>query len=136
DAYERRDLDRALALAREVVASRPQMPAGHELLAFVLQQHERVGDAIASLREAIRSGGQNESIRMQLGLLLTETGKTEEALKILAPLAKGNDPDVLNAYGIALADHGKVDQANQQFQHVVQSDLNNATAVQTVGMVE
>ncbi|PYQ51474.1 MAG: hypothetical protein DMF59_07735 [Acidobacteria bacterium] len=135
DAYERRDLDRALSLAREVVASRPQMPAGHELLAFVWQQRERVGDAIASLREAIRSGGQNESIRMQLGLLLTETGKTDEAVKILAPLAKGNDPDALNAYGIALADQGKVDQANQQFQHVLQNDPNNAPALQNLGIV-
>ncbi len=135
DAYERRDLDRALALAREVVAARPQMPAGRELLAFVLQQRERIGEAIENLREAIRSGGQNESIRTQLGLLLTETGRVDEAVRILSPLAKGGDPDVLNAYGIALADQGRIDQANQQFQRVLQRDPNNAPALQNLGIV-
>lgn len=134
-AYETHDVDRALALAREVVAARPQMAAGRELLAFVLQQREQTGEAIANLREAIRSSGESESIRVHLGLLLTEAGKIDEAVKILAPLAKGNDPDVLNAYGIALADQGKVDAANQQFQRVLQTDPNNAPALQNLGIV-
>ncbi|MDQ6800295.1 MAG: sulfatase-like hydrolase/transferase [Acidobacteriota bacterium] len=134
-AYEKHDVDRALALAREVVAARPQMSAGRELLAFVLQQREQIGEAIANLREAIRSGGQTESIRVHLGLLLTESGKADEAVKILAPLAQGNDPDVLNAYGIALADQGKIDAANEQFQRVLQSDPNNAPALQNLGIV-
>src|SRR5439155_1673101 len=34
DAYERHDVPRALALAKEVVAARPDMAAGRELLAF------------------------------------------------------------------------------------------------------
>ena len=135
EAYEKRDLDRALALAREVVAAQPRMSAGYELLAFVQQQREQIADAIRNLREAIRLGGETQALRMQLALLLTETGKADEAVKILAPLAKGNDPDVLNAYGIALADQGKVDEANQQFQHVLQMDPNNAPALQNLGIV-
>jgi arylsulfatase A-like enzyme/Tfp pilus assembly protein PilF len=135
EAYEKHDVERALVLAREVVAERPQMSAGRELLAFVLQQHEQIGEAIANLREAIRTGGENESLRVHLGLLLAESGKTEEAMKILAPLAKGNDPDVLNAYGIALADQGKIDAANEQFQRVLQADPNNAPALQNLGIV-
>jgi Tfp pilus assembly protein PilF len=135
EAYEKHDIERALVLAREVVAERPQMSAGRELLAFVLQQHEQIGEAIANLREAIRTGGENESVRVHLGLLLAESGKTDEAIKILAPLAKGNDPDVLNAYGIALADQGKIDTANEQFQRVLQADPNNAPALQNLGIV-
>jgi arylsulfatase A-like enzyme/cytochrome c-type biogenesis protein CcmH/NrfG len=136
DAYERHDIDRALALAREVVAARPQMSAGRELLAFVLQQKERVPDAIANLREAIRlGGGETQSMRVHLALLLTETGKSAEAVKILEPLAKGNDPEVLNAYGIALADQGKIDEAAQQFQRVLQTDPNNAPALQDLGIL-
>jgi superkiller protein 3 len=135
EAYERRDLSRALTLAKEVVAARPDMAAGRELLAFVLQQSENVPAAIDNLRQAIRHGGQTGGMRVQLGLLLTESGKTAEAVQILAPLASGNDPDVLNAYGIALADEGRVDEAMRQFNRVLQLDPNNAPALQNLGIV-
>jgi arylsulfatase A-like enzyme/cytochrome c-type biogenesis protein CcmH/NrfG len=135
DAYERRDLGKALTLAREVVTARPDMAAGRELLAFMLQQHERMGEAIANLREAIRTGGETAGLRVQLGLLLTESGKVDEAVRLLAPLARGGDPDALNAYGVALADQGMLDQATQQFQRVLQSDPNNAPALQNLGIV-
>jgi arylsulfatase A-like enzyme/Flp pilus assembly protein TadD len=135
DAYERRDMPRALRLAKEVVAERPNMSAGRELLAFVLQQSERVGDAIANLREAVRTNTASESMRVQLGLLLTESGNTQEALATLAPFANGNNPDALNAYGIALADSGKVDDAASQFRRVLQLDANNAPALQNLGIV-
>ncbi len=135
DAYERHDLARALLLAKEVVAVRPDMAAGRELLAFVLQQSENLPAAIENLREAIRQGGQTDGMRVQLGLLLTETGKTAEAVQILAPLASGSNPDALNAYGIALADEGRVDEAVQQFNRVLQLDQNNAPALQDLGIV-
>jgi len=135
DAYEHHDLNRAIATARQVVATRPDMAAGRELLAFVLQQSEHIAEAIANLREAIRTGNETQSARVQLGLLLTETGKSNEAVKILAPLAKSKDPDAVNAYGIALADEGKFEDAVHQFHDVLQSDPNNAPALQNLGIV-
>ena len=135
DAYEKHDIARALTLAKEVVSARPDMAAGRELLAFVLQQSENMPAAIDNLREAIRHGNQTDGMRVQLGLLLTETGKTAEAVQILAPLASGTDPDALNAYGIALADEGKADEATRQFQRVLQLDPNNAPALQNMGIV-
>lgn len=135
DAYEKHNLDLALKLAREVVAEQPNMSAGRQLLAFVLQQRENVGDAIANLKAAVASGQETEDIRVQLGLLLTEQGKIDEAVQVLAPLAKGNNPDALNAYGIALADQGKLDEAVQQFQRVLQGDPGNAPAYQNLGIV-
>jgi arylsulfatase A-like enzyme/Tfp pilus assembly protein PilF len=133
-AADDHDVPRALTLAKEVVAARPEMAAGRELLAFVLQQSENVPGAIENLRAAI-GHGQNDGLRVQLGLLLTESGKTAEAVQILAPLASGSDPDALNAYGIALADEGKVDEATRQFNRVLQVDPNNAPALQNLGIV-
>ncbi|MCU1231970.1 MAG: hypothetical protein JWO97_4854 [Acidobacteria bacterium] len=135
DAYERHDVARALQLAKEVVAARPNMAAGRELLAFVLQQSERIGDAIANLRESVRTNTASEAMRIQLGLLLTETGSTQDAIATLAPLATGNNPDALNAYGIALADAGRIDEATSQFRRVLQLDPNNAPALQNLGIV-
>ncbi len=135
DAYERHQIDRAVAIGRELVAAQPKMAVGRELLAFVLQQREQIGDAIANLREAVRLGGETQAARVQLALLLTESGKSSEAVKILEPMAQSNDPDVLNAFGIALADQGDVDRASQQFQRVLQRDPNNAPALQNLGIV-
>jgi arylsulfatase A-like enzyme/tetratricopeptide (TPR) repeat protein len=134
DAYEKHDVARALLLAKQIVAERPGMATGHELLAFVQQQSENVPAAIDNLREAMRHGGQTDGTRVQLGLLLTESGKAAEAVQILAPLANGTDPDALNAYGIALADDGKVDEATRQFNRVIQLDPNNAPALQNLGI--
>src|ERR1051325_2498325 len=133
EAYEARDMATALRLARHVVAARPEMAAGRELLAFVLQQSEHVPEAIENLRAAIRNGGENTGTRVQLGLLLTESGRIDEAVQVLAPLAASNDPDALNAYGVALADQGKLDDAAKQFDRVLQSDANNAPALQNLG---
>ena len=135
EAYEKHDLGRALKLANEVVAARPDMSAGRELLAFVLQQQERIPEAIENLRAAMKSAKRDEEIRVQLALLLTETGKTDEAAQLLAPLANGTNPDALNAYGIALADQGTFDDADALFQRVLQLDPNNAPALQNLGIV-
>ena len=135
DAYEKHDIAAALRLARHVVAARPDMAAGRELLAFVLQQSEHVGEAIENLRAAIKTGQETTSTRVQLGLLLTESGKVDEAVQVLAPLATSSDPDALNAYGVALADQGHLDDAVRQFERVLQSDQNNAPALQNLGIV-
>jgi len=135
EAYERRDTATALKLARHVVEARPDMAAGRELLAFVLQQSERVPEAIENLRAAIKIGQESTSTRVQLGLLLTESGKIDEAVQVLAPVAATNDPDALNAYGVALADQGHLDEAAKQFERVLQSDANNAPALQNLGVV-
>jgi arylsulfatase A-like enzyme/Tfp pilus assembly protein PilF len=133
DAYEQHDVARATKIAHQVVAEQPNMSSGRELLAFLLQQQERIPEAIANLREAVRLDG--ESPRVQLGLLLTESGQAAEAAKILGPLVRGQDPDVLNAYGIALADEGKPDEAMAQFETVLKKDPNNAPALQNLGIV-
>lgn len=135
-AYEAKDLPRALRLAKAVVAARPGMAAGRELLAFVLQQSEKPAGAIENLRAAIATGNATESMRVQLALLLTEGGRGGEAVKVLEPIARSShDPDALNAYGIALADQGKLADAVSQFERVLAADPNNAPALQNLGIV-
>ena len=127
EAYEQGQLPRAVALARDVVRAQPGMPAGLELLAFALQQSEQIDEAIALYRRVNSDGA-----KVQLALLLSESGRSAEAVRILAPIAK--DPDALNAYGVALADEGKFDEAASAFKRVLQSDPNNAPAYQNLGI--
>jgi len=134
-AYERGDTKSALAIARQVVAARPGMAAGRELLAFVLQQNEQTGEAVAQFETVVHDGRATDDMKVQLALLLSESGRVDEAAHVLAPIASEKNPDALNAYGIALADQGKPDEASRQFQRVLAADPNNAPALQNLGIV-
>ncbi len=134
-AYQRGDLPRALELSRKLVAARPDMQIAEEMLAFFLGQSERPDEAIAVLMRNVAAGRANEAVKIRLGLLLSETGRAREAIEILRPLADRNDDDLLNAYGIALADSGDVRGALQQFERVLSFDPDNARAYQNLGIV-
>lgn len=136
DLHQRGRSEQAIRLAREIVREQPRMSAGRELLAFVLQESERVPEAIGVLRELVKSGQASASTRTQLAKLLTETGNTSEALAIIGPAAAGDaDADVINAYGIALSESGKLREAAAQFQRAIALDPNNAPAYQNLGIV-
>jgi tetratricopeptide (TPR) repeat protein len=135
DAYEKRDLKKALVLAKEVVAERPAMPAGRELLAFVLQQNEQIPAAIEELKQLVESGKGGEDTKARLGLLLSESGRAPEAIALLEPLVQNGGPDTRNAFGIALADHGELQRAEEIFRSVLSADPNNAPALQNLGIV-
>ena len=58
DAYSRHRYEEAAALAREVIAERPDLPEAYEDLALALRQLERHGEAIEALRSALRRGAR------------------------------------------------------------------------------
>ncbi len=134
-AYSEGKVAEAVKGARELVAARPEMTAGRELFAFVLQESDDVAGAIAQLRQIVRTPGASEDSRVQLALLLSESGRSSEAVGLQAPLAGGQNPDALNAYGVALADEGKPAEAVKQFERVLAMDANNAPALQNRGIV-
>jgi arylsulfatase A-like enzyme/Flp pilus assembly protein TadD len=130
ELYELDKREEAVRVAREVVAAQPKMNAGRELLAFVLQETDRVDEAITVLR-----GIPSDAAKVQLALLLSERGDAAEAVKVIEPQVKEKeDADVLNAYGIALAQSGRSEAAVQQFRRALQIDPNNAPAFQNLGI--
>lgn len=135
DAFESGQPGRALQIAREVVAARPDMAAGRTILAFMLQQNEMVPEAIAQLEIAVKDPGATDDERVQLALLYSERGHPRQAIDLLAPRLSAGDADVLNAYGVALADEGRPGDATAQFQRVLSLDPNNAPAYQNLGIV-
>ncbi|HEV7242580.1 MAG TPA: sulfatase-like hydrolase/transferase [Thermoanaerobaculia bacterium] len=136
DSFQHGKTDEAIQLAREVVAAQPRMAAGRELLAFVLQESNRVDEAIDVLQRIVKEGQGSEATKVQLALLLNETKRPAEASALLAPIASNTDnPDVLNAYGLALADQGKVQEGIAQLRRSLELDPNNAPAVQNIGIL-
>jgi tetratricopeptide (TPR) repeat protein len=111
------------------------MAAGRELLAFVLQQDEQIREAIDVLGALIAEGQGSEAIEVQLALLLTDTGRAADAVKLLGPESqKTTNPDLLNAYGVALDGLGRSNDAIAQFRRALELDPNNAPAVQNLGI--
>lgn len=134
-AYQAGDLARALQRANALVAARPDMQLAQEMLAFFLTQNERPDEAIHVLERRVQTGRANDAVRIRLGLLLSETGRSREAIELLRPFADRTDPDLLNAYGIALADNGDVPGAVRQFERILATDNENARAYQNLGIV-
>ena len=135
DAFQRHDEPRALRLAREVVAQRPAMIAGREILAFMLQQNDLVGEAVEQLQIIVREPDATDDDRVQLALLYCETGQPRSAIDLLAARKATKNPDFLNAYGVALSDDGRPDEAERQFQQVLALDPANAPALQNLGIL-
>jgi arylsulfatase A-like enzyme len=134
-AYQAGDLARALSQAQSLVAARPEMQIAQEMLAFLLAENASPEEAIRVLERRVASGRANDAVRIRLGLLLSETGRAREAAALLQPFAAAGDPDVLNAYGVALADSGDAAGALEQFTRVLNSDKRNARAYQNIGIV-
>ncbi len=134
-AYQRGNMSEAMRLARDLIKERPEMAMARDLLAFLLQESDRSSDAEAVIREAMAKGTASDSMRKRLGMILSESGRAAEAVEVLEPFASSKDPDLLNAYGIALADLGRMQPAIQQFERALQIDRTNATAYQNLGVV-
>ncbi len=133
--YQTGQLPKAVETARAVVKNHPRIKVAQEMLAFMLQQSENPAAAIDMLSRAVQAGTADEEMKVRLGLLLSENGRAREAIEVLRPFADGKDPDVLNAYGIALADNGDAAGANAQFQRALTFDHTNATAYQNLAVV-
>ncbi len=133
--YQTGQLPKAIDVLRKILKRDPNIKVAAEMLAFMLQQNENPAAAIDMLRRAVQTGAANEAMQVRLGLLLSATGQAKEALDTLKPFASGQDPDVLNAYGIALADNGDLAAARAEFEKVLSIDHTNATAYQNLGVV-
>jgi arylsulfatase A-like enzyme/Flp pilus assembly protein TadD len=132
--FGRGETAKASALATEIVRERPSMSAGYELLAFLLHSQGRAGEAARVLTEAIRRDLASEAMRVRLALIFSESGRPADALRVLAPLSASADPDTRNAFGIALADAGRGDEAVAVFDGILRSDPDNALAHQNKGI--
>lgn len=134
-AYQAGDLANALKHAKSIVAAQPDMEIAQQMLAFFLAQNERPDEAIHVLERRVQTGRANDATRIRLGLLLSETGRAREAIALLRPFADRTDPDLLNAYGIALADDGDIPGAVRTFERILATDAANARAYQNLGIV-
>ena len=94
----------------------------------------RRSEAEGVLRAAVNSALMTDAMKIQLARLLTEAGRTSEALALLPP-TDGSDAAVLDARGAALAEAGQLDSARQVFLQALAKDPANAAVLLHLGML-
>jgi tetratricopeptide (TPR) repeat protein len=130
DLFQRGRLDEALALSRKVVAGNPRMKMGYLQLTFLLQEKGNLTGALRAFEAADANGAGGESMDRRRGMLLAEQGRSQEAVKALERFRDTDDPDTLNALGIALTDSGRPADGLAVFARALEIDPRSAQAHQ------
>ena len=103
-------------------------------LAMVLRCKGDVPGVLRAFEKAAASGAGGESLDRQRAMTLSETGRPKQALAVLASYRESEEPETLNALGIALADAGRPAEALPVFARVIEIDPSNAVAYQNSGI--
>jgi arylsulfatase A-like enzyme/Tfp pilus assembly protein PilF len=132
------DLDGALALCREIVRQRPDMPAALLQIAILQRKRGDLPDAIEALKRLIALVPDDSGTAAVLAQYLNDAGRPAEAVALLQTYAAAPDPglDVLVAQGAALARLGRLSEAAAALNRAVEADPTNAMAHVELGTVE
>jgi arylsulfatase A-like enzyme/Flp pilus assembly protein TadD len=131
------DYDGAIALCRETIRRRPDMPLSYLQLAYLERRRGRLDAAILATRQAVDLRPLDaESVSLH-AVYLTEAGRPREAIAFLEPYARNVAPDldVLTALGMAQARAGRRDEALAAFARARLLDPSNAMVLVNVGTV-
>lgn len=111
----------ALAIARALIASSPNYPAGHVLLAHILWEHgDGAEDPFAEMERAIEAQPDNAPLRMALVTLLSDAERGARAIKHLQVLRSREDnPTLAMAHAMALEMEGDLEAASELYRGAV-----------------
>ncbi|MGH9368560.1 MAG: sulfatase-like hydrolase/transferase, partial [Thermoanaerobaculia bacterium] len=122
-----RDLEAGLANCPDAAAEeRSQMV--EQFAAVLLRSGERAR-AERALREALSGPLATDSMRVTLARILSETGRAQEASKILPPASPSEDASVADARGVAAAESGRLEEARSNFLMALGKDPENTTVL-------
>jgi arylsulfatase A-like enzyme/Flp pilus assembly protein TadD len=136
ELFETGRLEEATTVAREVVRLRPEMSTGYTHLAQVLLERGRPGEALEALQAGLQRGAVAPDLLRQLALLLAQSGRPQEGVELLEPLAPAGDPETLTTLGLVLAEAGRTAEARATLERVFDRDPRNPAARQNLAMVE
>jgi len=135
--YHAGDLQSALALNRENLRRRPDMPLAYLHEAFLLRAGGDLAGAVESARKAVALRPLDQESVALLAIYLTEAGRPREAVSLLEPFidAPMPDLDLLTARGMALSALGRGQEALATFARARETDPSNAMVLVNIGTV-
>jgi tetratricopeptide (TPR) repeat protein len=135
--YHAGDLEGALALSRENIRRRPDMPLAYLHEAQLLQARGDLSGAVEAARKAVALRPADEESVALLAVYLTQAGRPREAVDLLEPYAKASKPDLdlLTARGMGLAALGRREEALATFARARNTDPSNPMVFVNIGTV-
>jgi tetratricopeptide (TPR) repeat protein len=135
--YHAGDIEGALALSRENIRRRPDMPLAYLHEAHLQQARGDLAAAVEAARKAVALRPDDAESAALLAVYLTQAGRPREAVDLLEPYAAAARPDldVLTARGMALAALGRREDALLTFARARDADPSNAMALVNIGTV-
>jgi tetratricopeptide (TPR) repeat protein len=130
-------LARAEAIARELLAEQPQLPAVHVNLGTVLERRGRRGEAEQAYRRALELNPGYELARLNLAAILADRGALDEAIALLEG-ALAIDPqsvEVLARLGVLHERRGRLDEAAAAYRRALAIDPDVARVRNALGYV-
>jgi arylsulfatase A-like enzyme/lipoprotein NlpI len=134
DLQEQKKFDEALVVAKQIVAENPKMKMGYIHLAVVQQAKGDLSGALKTYEAAASHDAGGESLDRRRALLLSELGRSKDAVKVLEVYKESDDPETMNALGIALTDAGRAQDALPVFARALEVDPSNSQAYQNTGI--
>ena len=135
--YDAGDLEGALALNRENIRRRPDMPLAYLHQAYLLRARGDLEGAVEAARKAVSLRPREEESAALLAVYLTQAGRPREAVDLLEPYAKASRPDLdlLTARGMGLSALGRREEALATFARARQADPSNPMVLVNIGTV-
>lgn len=133
EAYRSGRVDEAIDIYRGVIATRADTEDAYRKLALVYWRAGRPADAIGTLELALRNGVTQREVRNKLAQYLAESGQPGKAIALLEGTA-GEDPDALIALGNAYMMSGRLHEARQTFERLLEADPGNGLAWENIGI--
>lgn len=131
-------LDEALDQYREGLRRFPTSPEVQSNYGLALAARGHTEAALAAFREAIRLAPEAFELRMNLILALSELGRFSETLPHYAVVVELLSPtaDLCNAYGVALAHAGELEQARGWLRRAITLEPDLVEAQENLAAVE
>lgn len=137
-ALQKGDRGRARAIAQDLLARFPEMKVAREIVDLTKPPpggSGAEGMSIAELETAVREGSADFEMKKRLGMYYTFSGKPVESLALLRPLLGRDDVEVIFSYGVSLAAVQQFDEAERQFERVLELNPRDARAHTYLGVV-
>jgi len=112
-----------------------EISQAYDQLASILDRAGQRGESERFLREAVRQNLANEPMKRRLAKILTETGRSPEALALLSPLSASRDAGTLDLLGVALAEAGRLPEARAAFLRALEADRESVNVLVHLGAV-
>jgi arylsulfatase A-like enzyme/Flp pilus assembly protein TadD len=110
-----------------------EISQAYDQLASLLDRAGQRARSERVLREAIRQNLATEQMKRRLAKVLTETGRSPEALALLSPFAASRDAATLDLLGIALAESGRLPEARASFLRALELEAESVDVLFHLG---